>query len=339
MSQEIREFYWVRTLSIVLLFFVHSTLGMTQYSEIKYVQYFMLSSFFYVSGYLSFMSQKKGMKRFARIRFTNLYLPFLVFLVLYRFVFPNPWFNSASNVAYLYHATLLSVFQQNMTGIYDLHHLWFVPVLLVFMLFFAALERFVSRLRIQFLAVSLLFIGNCILWQFNPSVMLSAAFTLYLFNYAAGFWTAKTGKLDAIHKWWILPIVLVSYLLLFLTPEWINLAQGWEWLSLMECWLRQSILALSATVASINLFARIRSPYPVKVIANSTLMIYLLEPQVRLNVGQIFSVDFFLTPLQNMQLPMFLRIIATLSAGVFVQILFETFTKASKRLQARAKHI
>jgi hypothetical protein len=54
MASKIDEFYWVRTSSILLLFFVHSTLGMTQWSTMIYVQYFMLSNFFYVSGtYLS----------------------------------------------------------------------------------------------------------------------------------------------------------------------------------------------------------------------------------------------------------------------------------------------
>lgn len=194
MGNEIGEFYWVRTSSIILLFFVHSTLGMTQPSVMKYVQYFMLSNFFFISGYLSFMSQRKGLKRFVRTRLASTYLPFLVFLCFYRYVFPNPWFNNASNTAYLYHATLLSVFEQNVTGIYDLHHLWFVPVLLGFMLLFATLEKTVDNLGIQFLVASLLFLGNCLLWRFDSLIMLSGTFTLYLFNYAAGSWTAKTGK-------------------------------------------------------------------------------------------------------------------------------------------------
>lgn len=130
------------------------------------------------------------------------------------------------------------------------------------------------------------------------------------------------GKLDVIRKWQILPAALASYALLFLTPEWINLP-GWEWISLAQCWLRYSILAFLATVASINLFSRIRTTSIVKAIAGSTLMIYLLEPQIRYSVGQIFAVDFFRTPLQDMQVPMLLRIVTTLFLGFAVQKLFD----------------
>jgi fucose 4-O-acetylase-like acetyltransferase len=167
MSNRINEFYWVRALSILMLFLVHSTLIMTDWSTMIYVQYFMLSNFFYVSGYLSFLGQKKGLRQFAKAEAVSLYLPFLIILALYKYVFAFPWFNEKSITAYFYHATLLSIFQQNSTGSYDLHHLWFIPVLLVFMFLFNALERTNNHLSVQVLVVAALFLGNSVVeYQF-----------------------------------------------------------------------------------------------------------------------------------------------------------------------------
>jgi hypothetical protein len=321
MSGEVREFHWVKALSIVLLFFVHSTLSMTQWPAMQYIQYFMLSNFFFVSGYLLFASQKKGLKRLAKSKLVGLYLPFLLFLVLYQFVFPFPWFNERSNVAYLYHATLLSIFQKNITGIYDLHHLWFVPVLLAFMAFFVILEKTVNRLSLQVSIVALLFVTNGLLWRFNSAAMLSDTFSLFLLNFSAGFWIAKKAKLDAIRDRRVLPIIVVSYVMLFFTPGYISQEQYW---------LRQSVLALLATLIAVNLLQGIRVSSVVKAISISTLMAYLLEPQIRYEYEGIFGVDFFRTPLQNMVIPMVLRIATTLVIGFVAQKLLDILANSTR---------
>ncbi|MGD0028838.1 MAG: acyltransferase family protein [Candidatus Bathyarchaeia archaeon] len=258
------------------------------------------------------------MKQFAKTEVVSLYLPLLAFLVLYKYIFAFPWFNNISNTAYFYHATLLSIFQQNVIGPYDLHHLWFLPVLLVFMLLFMALERMSGHLSVQILVVALLFLGNCQLWRFNSPWMLSEGFALFLINYAAGFWTAKAGKLDAIRKRRMLLIGAALYVLLFLTPEWVSLEQYW---------LRHSILALLSTLAFVSLFTRVRVPSLVRAISSSTLMIYLLEPRIRYEIEQRFAIDFLRTPLQDMLLPMALRIIATLFVGFVAQTIFNEYLK------------
>jgi hypothetical protein len=148
--------------------------------------------------------------------------------------------------------------------------------------------------------------------------MLSETFALFIMNFGAGFWTAKTGVLDAIRKWQTFLICIALYALLFLTPVWLNREQFW---------LRHSILALLGTLGLVSLFTRVRVPSVVRVISTTTLMIYLLEPQIRYEIEQRFAVDFFATPLQNMPIPMVIRVVATLFVGFMVQTILDDYFK------------
>ena len=326
MSKEINGFYWIKTLSILLLFFVHSTLFFAQNPIMEYVNYFMLSNFFFISGFLSFVSQKRGLKRFWKNRLVRVYIPFLLFLTVYRFV---DWFISnftnefsymsvTQAIDYIYVAALLSTFKQNIFPINELSHLWFVPVLFAFMLLIMTMERATNRLSVQICVILSLIVLNGFLFRSNAPIALSERFMLFLINFAAGFWIAKTGKIDKIQNPWILPLGVILYLLLFLTPE---------WLGLELYWIRHSVLALLATITTISFFARIRSFSWVKLIASSALMVYLSEPLVRYGVGKIFGTNFYSTTLQVVALPMFLRIVISLFVGISVQFLFLTVTK------------
>ncbi|MCK5628680.1 acyltransferase family protein [Candidatus Bathyarchaeota archaeon] len=330
MSKEIDEFYWIKTLSIFLLFFVHSSLLLTYPSPTKQVEYFMLSNFFFISGYLSFLSQKRGLKRFAKNRFVRLFLPFLLFLAAYGII---DWFISyftsefsyvsVVRVAdYIYHAVLLGIFEQNLVPIYELAHLWFVPVLLAYMFLLIALEKTTHRLKIQIAVVLSLFLLNGFLFRLNSPVALSANFSLFLINFSVGFWIAKTGKLSKIQSRWTLPIAGILFFLLFLTPELI---------SLELYWLRQSILALLATIAFVSLLSGIKSYSWVKLIAASTLMIYLSEPLIRYGVGKMFGVDFYSAPLTEVAFPMLVRILTTVFVGIAVQTLFTRATRQKQK--------
>jgi len=338
MSKEIGEFYWIKTLSILLLFFVHSTLIRNQTSIMNYVVYFMLTNFFFISGFLSFDSQKRGLKRFWKNRLVRVYLPFLLFLVIYQFV---DWYLSyftsefsyisvIGPINYFYTAVLLGIFEQNIVVIFELSHLWFVPVLFAFMLLVITMERATNRLSVQIAVISSLILLNGFLFRSNAPVALSENFTLFLINFATGFWIAKTGKLDKIQNRWILPLGGILYLLLFLTPEWMDPELYW---------LRHSILALLATITVVSFFTRIRRVSWIKLIAGSTLMIYLSEPLIRYVVGKIFSVDFYSATLPAVALPMFLRILMTLIVGLAAQILFSKSVKKFSHYLNKVKGI
>ena len=326
MTKKIDEFYWIKTLSILLLFFVHSTLFFAQNPIMEYVNYFMLSNFFFISGFLSFASQKKGLKRFWKNRLVRVYIPFLSFLAIYRFV---DWFISSFTsefsypsatrvIDYIYTAALLNTFKQNIFPIIELTHLWFVPVLFAFMLLMMTIEKATNRLTIQICVILSLIILNGFLFSSNAPIALSERFMLFLINFAAGFWIAKTGKINTIQNPWILPLGAILYLSLFLTPE---------RLSLELYWLRHSVLALLATITIFSFFARIRSFSWTKLIAGSALMVYLSEPLIRYGVGKIFGTDFYSTSLYVVALPMFLRIVISLIVGITAQILFLKATK------------
>ena len=330
MTKEIDEFYWIKTLSILLLFFVHSNLFFAQNPIMEYVNYFMLSNFFFISGFLTFASQKRGLKRFWKNRLVRVYIPFLLFLAIYRFLdwFINNFTNEFSYpsvtraIDYIYTIALLNIFKQNIFPINELTHLWFVPVLFAFMLLIITMERTTNRLSIQIFVILSLIVLNGFLFSSNAPIALSERFMLFLINFAAGFWIAKTGKIDKIQNPWILPLGAIFYLLLFLTPE---------GLGLELYWLRHSVLALLATITAISFFARIRSYSWIKLIASSALMVYLSEPLIRFGVGKIFGTDFYSTTFHVMALPMFLRIVLSLIVGLLVQFLYLRATKKFSR--------
>jgi hypothetical protein len=141
---------------------------------------------------------------------------------------------------------------------------------------------------------------------------------LFLINFAAGFWIAKTEKIDKIQNPWMLPIGGSLFFLLFFTPE---------SLSFELYWIRHSVIALFATVTTISFFARIRSYSWIKIISSSALMVYLSEPLIRYGLGKIFGTDFYSTTFHVVALPMFFRIVISLITGISVQFLFKKVTK------------
>ena len=338
MSKEINEFYWIKTLSILLLFFVHSTLFFAQSSVMEYVNFFMLSNFFFISGFLSFASQKRGLKRFWKNRFVRIYIPFVLFLAIYRLV---DWYisnftdeftymSAIRAIDYVYTAALLNIFEQNILPIIELTHLWFIPVLFAFMALMITMERITDHLSVQIIVILTLIIINGFLFRSNAPIALSERFMLFLFNFAVGFWMAKTGKFDKIQNAWILPLGVISYLLLSLTPE---------SLGLELYWLRHSVLAILATITTISLFSRIQSYSWVKLIARSALMIYLSEPLIRYGVGKLFGIDFYSSNFYIAAPIMLLRIIISLIVGVTIQILYKKGTERfSKYLKKENKN-
>ena len=195
--------------------------------------------------------------------------------------------------------------------------MWFVPVLFAFMFLLIGLERITSRLSIHIAAILTIFLLNAFLLNSNSPVALSANFTPFLINFSAGFWIAKTGKLNKIQNRWTLPIASILFFLLFLTPEGIGLELYW---------LRHSILALLATFAFVSLLSGIKSNFWVRLIAGSTLMIYLSEPLTRYGVGKMFGIDFYSAPLTQVAVPMLVRILTTVFVGIAFQIIFTKLT-------------
>ena len=85
-SHSISEFNYLKIFALFLLIFVHSDLLLT-YPNVMYpVQWFLLSAFFFISGFLaydSFHRRGNSIRLFFKSKTTSLYIPFMVAVIVY----------------------------------------------------------------------------------------------------------------------------------------------------------------------------------------------------------------------------------------------------------------
>jgi fucose 4-O-acetylase-like acetyltransferase len=213
-SNSISELSIIKILALVLLIFVHSDL-IVAYPKIMYpVQWFLLSVFFFIGGYLaysSFIKREKSLKQFFKNKALTLYVPFVVAVIFYLTV----------EVAMGVQLNPMQVFSQlSMLNIFDQINsannwgtLWFIPFLLLFMVITCVLERYVKSTKRQLLAISALLVFTTIFWLFETPLKLDSLFSQYLLVFVFGFYVSKFGLYQKLvsPKMAIVAVPLVAF--------------------------------------------------------------------------------------------------------------------------------
>ncbi|MCW4054587.1 MAG: acyltransferase [Candidatus Bathyarchaeota archaeon] len=284
MEPRITEFDWLKMLALFLLIFVHSDLLFVFPEIILPLKWFMVSSFFFVSGFLavnSFHKRGVSIRNFFKSKILSLYVPFLAASLLY-FVakttvgmVPVDFLELFSNI------TLLNIFDI-VNSIYNWGFLWFIPYLLVFMLIFCFLEKYVKNVKIQVLLVSVLWFATILAWVYNASMKPGQLFSQYFLIFMIGVWLSKLRIYEKVLNFKT-AVVTVSLLVLFVLDfsSFFTFNNATETLkALIYSNGRSMILSLSAILLVLLFLRKMRLPRNrfVELIATTSIFIYLLDP-------------------------------------------------------------
>jgi hypothetical protein len=180
-SRLTAEFDWLKVSALFLLIFAHSDLYYVFPQIILPIQWFLLSAFFFVSGFLAFNSlHKRGasIRDFLRSKLFSLYIPFATACVLYFVLEATFGAVNANPSSLLSQVSMLNMFD-HWNSLYNWTFLWFIPCLLAFMLFICFLEKYVKNAKSQVLVVSLVWFCTILTWVYNAPMKLILDFSQY----------------------------------------------------------------------------------------------------------------------------------------------------------------
>ncbi|MCW4045180.1 MAG: acyltransferase [Candidatus Bathyarchaeota archaeon] len=211
--RSIVEFNYLKVVALFLLLFVHSDLIFSHPEIIYPVQWFLLSAFFFVSGFLaynSFLKRQKSLRRFFKSKAKKLYVPFLIATIFY-FLMQVAMGATADSLKLISQVSMLNIFDE-LNTIYNWGALWFIPYLLVFMLIICSVEKYVKSLKAQLLIVSLVWLTTILLWVFASPLRLGELFSQFLIVFLVGFYVNKLNMYERImnYKTAFLSILLVA---------------------------------------------------------------------------------------------------------------------------------
>jgi fucose 4-O-acetylase-like acetyltransferase len=286
---RISEFDWLKVLGLLLLIFVHSELSTTYPGTLESVQWILIGIFFFVSGYLaynSFYKRQTSLKNFFKAKLWTLYLPFVGAAVFY-FIFES-FLVGFYPQKLLMQISLLDIFDNINTGLFNYGFLWFIPYLLVFFFIFCLIEKYVKNTKIQVSIVLLLWFLNLLAWVFdNPAQFTWASFKLGLvFNqfflvFMLGFWLRKFGFYERLVgvKTALLAVPLFA-LFWFDISNLLSFKSFFESLAFYLYFnVRSMILALSVIFVFLTIAkGRLHSNTIIESIAKVSILIYLSEP-------------------------------------------------------------
>ncbi|MCW4017687.1 MAG: acyltransferase [Candidatus Bathyarchaeota archaeon] len=286
---RISEFDWLKVLGLLLLIFVHSELSTAYPDTLESIQWILIGIFFFVSGYLaynSFYKRQTSLKKFFKTKLWTLYLPFVGAAVFY-FGFES-YLVDSNPLKLLAQISLLDIFDNINTGLFNYGFLWFIPYLLVFFFIFCLLEKYVKNTKLQVSIVLLLWFLNLLAWVFDdPSQFTLASFKLGLvFNqfflvFMIGFWLRKFGLYERLvgFKTALLAIPLFA---LF----WFNISSMFSLQGFLNSFayylyfnVRSMILGLSVIFVFLAIAkGRLHNNTIIESIAKVSILIYLSEP-------------------------------------------------------------
>ncbi len=282
-SNSITELSIIKILALVLLIFVHSDL-MVAYPKVMYpIQWFLLSVFFFIGGYLaysSFIKREKSLKQFFKNKALTLYVPFVIAVIFYLTV----------EVAMGVQLNPMQVFSQlSMLNVFDQINsannwgtLWFIPFLLLFMVITCVLERYVKSTKRQLLAISALLAFTTIFWLFETPLKLDSLFSQYLLVFVFGFYVSKFGLYQKLvsPKMAIVAVPLVAFFAFDFSGYFnyntiLNALQAQIY---FNC--RSVLLTMGLVVLALMVLRQIKMPVKGlgKQIADHSALIYLYEP-------------------------------------------------------------
>lgn len=281
---RIAEFDWLKVLALFLLIFVHSDLYFVFPEVILPLKWFMVSSFFFVSGFLAFNSfHKRGVsvRNFFKTKILLLYIPFLAASLLYFVIKTAVGMVPVDLVELFSNVTLLNVFHL-VNSIYNWGFLWFIPYLLVFMLIFCFLEKYVKNVKTQVLLVSVLWFATILAWVCDASMKPDQLFSQYFLVFMIGVWFNKLGMYEKVmnFKTAVVTVPLVALFALDFSSLF-TFNNATETLkALLYSNGRSMILSLSAILLVLLFLRNTRFPRNrfVELIAATSIFIYLLDP-------------------------------------------------------------
>ena len=281
---RIAEFDWLKVLALFLLMFVHSDLLFVFPDVVTPLMWFMISCFFFVSGFLalnSFHKRGASIKRFFKTKILLLYIPFLFASLVY---FALQTALAGENVDLLHllsNVTLLNIFN-SLNTIYNWGFLWFIPYLLVFMLIFCFLEKYVKNIKLQVSIVLFLWFFTILAWVYDATLKPGQLFSQYFLVFMIGVWL---NKLKLYKKAISVKTALVAVPLLALfTLDFSYLFTFSNTTNALESLLytngRSIILSLSAVLLALFFFQKFRFPRNrfIELVAMASIFVYLLDP-------------------------------------------------------------
>ena len=281
---RILEFDWLKMLALFLLIFVHSDL-LVVFPEVVYpLKWFMISSFFFISGFLALNSfYKRGARiwEFFKSKFLMLYVPFLAVSIFYWILRMAVGAAEVNFLSLLTQITLLNIFDV-VNSIYNWGFLWFIPYLLVFMLVFCLLEKYIKNTKFQVLLVSFLWFATILAWVYDASMKPGLLFSQYFLVFMIGVWLNKLGAYEKVMNFRTafvtVPLIAVFSLDFSNSFTFNNTTETLKYLLYSNG--RIIILSLSAVLLVLIFLQKARVPRNrfVELIATTSIFIYLLEP-------------------------------------------------------------
>ena len=282
-SHSISELSILKITALVLLVFVHSDLLFAYPAVMQPVEWFLLSVFFFVGGYLAFSSfQKRGksLKQFFKSKVLTLYVPFVAAVVFYLFL-DTAMGAQTEPMALVSQVSMMNVFA-HLNSLYNWGTLWFIPFLLLFMVITCALERYIQSTKKQILVIAALLLGTALLWAFNTPLRLDGLFNQYLLVFMFGFYISKFRLYEKLmtYKTALAAIPIVAFFALdfsgifnYNTP--LNAFSA-------HIYFNARSIALTMSLVLLTLMALRKVKIPVngfaKQIADHSAFIYLSEP-------------------------------------------------------------
>jgi surface polysaccharide O-acyltransferase-like enzyme len=284
LESRIAEFDWLKILALFLLIFVHSDLYLVFPEIMQPLKWFMVSSFFFVSGFLAFNSFHKretSIRDFFKTKIVLLYIPFLAASILFFVVKTTVGLAPVNLVELLSNITLLNIFDL-VNSIYNWGFLWFIPYLLVFMLIFCLLEKYVKNVKSQVFLVTCVWFVTVLAWVYDTATKPGQVFCQYFLVFMIGVWLNKLGMYKKIMNFKTV-CVTVPLIALF-SLNFSNLFTFDNATETLKALLyfngRVIILSLSAVLLVLVLLRKMRFPSNryVELIATTSIFIYLLDP-------------------------------------------------------------
>jgi fucose 4-O-acetylase-like acetyltransferase len=282
-SRLITEFNYLKIFALFLLLFVHSDLIFSYPSIIYPVQWFLLSAFFFISGFLaydSFRRRENSIRRFFKSKIKKLYVPFMGATIFY-FVMQSVLGVEANFVKLVSQVSMLNIFDR-LNSIYNWGSLWFIPYLLAFMLIICVLEKYFKSTRVQLLIISAIWLSTILLWVYDSPFQLGQLFSEFLLVFVFGFFVNKFKIYDKLmsFKMAFFAIPLVAFFSLDLSGLFTYTNEVETFKAMLYSNGRIMILTVGLVLLSLLLLRKMNVPKNgfAKQVASRSAFIYLSEP-------------------------------------------------------------
>ncbi|MFA5364178.1 MAG: acyltransferase family protein [Candidatus Bathyarchaeia archaeon] len=197
---RIPEFDLLKILALLLIILVHSDMYYVFPDTIHLIQWFLVSSLFFISGFLAFNSfQHRGVSilSFFKSKILLLYIPFVLVSVFY-FVLQIMLGLTKPDLMYLLsHVTMINIFDA-LNSAYNWDFLWFIPYLLLCMFIFCIIEKYVHNPKLQILIATSVWFYNILAWSIDTDLKFGLVFTQYFLVFMAGVWLNKFGTYEKV---------------------------------------------------------------------------------------------------------------------------------------------